>query len=135
MLARETGLCLTILQSLSRRGGESTTIGALAEELKLSRPYAAKLCRRLRDAGYLDARQGVGGGIALTSRAAERMLYDLAVDLADPFVRGHCVLLRDHCVDDAPCPLHEAWSVLHAQALDTFRACPLATAPTGHSAT
>jgi len=127
MLARETGLCLKLLRSLARRAEEWTPIGALAEELDLSRPYAAKLCHRLRNARNLDARQGVHGGVALSDAVRKNTLYDLAADLSDPFVTTHCVLLREACSKDEPCPMHETWGVLHANTLDAFRSCSIAS--------
>jgi len=125
MLARETGLCLKLLHSLARRAEELTPISELAAELELSRPYAAKLCHRLRNAGYLEARQGVRGGVALSDAARSATLYDLACDLSDPFVTTHCILLRESCSEDAPCPLHETWGGLHATTMEAFRACPI----------
>jgi len=125
MLARETGLCLKLLHSLSLRAEELTPISELASELDISRPYAAKLCHRLRNAGYLDARQGVRGGVSLSDIARNATLYDLASDLSDPFVTTHCILLRESCSKDEPCPLHEMWGGLHATTLEAFRSCPI----------
>jgi Rrf2 family transcriptional regulator, iron-sulfur cluster assembly transcription factor len=129
MLARETGLCLQLLKLLVERQDEWTPIGALAAELGLSHAYASKLCHRLRKADYLEAKQGTRGGVALSGRGAQRTLLDLASDLGDPFVAGHCMMLRAKCIDDEPCPLHEQWSRLHASALALLAECPIGGHP------
>jgi Rrf2 family transcriptional regulator, iron-sulfur cluster assembly transcription factor len=125
MLSRETGLCLRLLKILVERQDAWTPIPGLAEELELSRPYAAKLCHRLRNAGYLETKQGVRGGVALSGRAVGASLLDLATDLRDPFVLGRCVLLREECIPNQPCPLHDAWAQLHASTLAAFQECPI----------
>ncbi len=126
MLARETGLCLTILRLLAASAGGWTPISELAPQLGLSRSHAGKLCHRLQRAGYLETRRGVKGGVTLSPAARDASLYDLAVDLEDPFIAARCILLREACVPDEPCPMHEVWSSLHEQTLEYFRRCPVA---------
>ncbi len=126
MLARETGLSVKVLRLLAARSGGWTSMSEVARQLDLSRPYAGKLCKRLRDAGYLDTKLGVAGGIRLTEEARESTLYDVSVALQDPFVFSRCMLLRDACDPADPCPMHDAWERLHEDAMQVLRDCPVA---------
>lgn len=124
MLARETGLCVRILQTLARAPSEWTSIAELADALALTRPYAAKLVRALRNSGFLLAKLGVTGGVQIDPRKREATLLDVAKALDDPFVAPHCMMLRDRCDADAPCPMHKQWVVIHKRMLEAFKECP-----------
>ncbi len=126
MLARETGLSLNVLRFLSEQPDTWTPIAVVATRLEISRAYAGKLCHRLQRAGYLLTQQGAAGGVQLSEAARGATLFDLAEALEDPFLEGRCLLLREQCVPDEPCPMHEIWSSIHSRTLEHFRDCPIA---------
>ena len=132
MLARETGLCLRLLRLLADADRRRVPVSALATDLDISRPHAAKLVRRLGTLRLIDSRPGVNGGISLSPRALSATYYSVAAALNDPALASRCALGGRACNLESPCPLHIPWSQMHAAFVRGLRQAsfgPMAQAP------
>ena len=82
----------------------------IAEAENIPRHFLAKILNQLTYKGYVKAVRRPGGGFSLVQGADAIQVADVieAVDgLAS--IRRRCVLGLDHCRDDAPCPMHDAF--------------------------
>jgi len=76
-------------------------------------PYLSKILRRLVLADLLISQKGQGGGFALSRPAREICFIDI-LDAVDAFpASGRCAFGWGACNEEAPCPLHGAWSRLN----------------------
>lgn len=102
----EYALRAVILLALTdgRRGGQD-----IARELDIPANYLSKLLQQLCRHGILSSRKGWGGGYQLAKKP-----YKISVgDIVEPFEGSsgprECILGKDRCTDENPCPLHGYW--------------------------
>jgi Rrf2 family protein len=102
----EYALRAVILLGLSdeRRGGH-----VIARELGVPANYLSKLLQQLCRHRILDSRKGWGGGYQLAKKPNKINVGDI-VELFDGAAGPRdCILGKDRCTDEDPCPLHGYW--------------------------
>lgn len=80
-------------------------------------------------AGILRNRSGSGGGCRLGLPPGQVTIRDVVEVLEGPLSRDVCLLDRNRCHDDPPCPLHDAWLAARRavfEALDSVTLADLA---------
>ncbi len=99
---------LAHLAQLSR--GQSVLGRELAESTGVPAKYLAKIMLALRNAGFVMATRGTGGGYMLLRPADAIHLIDIVQVFEGPVVWPHCLLRPDHeCSDKNSCTAHNAW--------------------------
>ena len=81
-LTRFTDYSMRVLIYLGLHGGR-VTIREISESYGISRNHLMKVVSMLTRMGYLSARRGPGGGIALARPASEICLADVIIDMED----------------------------------------------------
>lgn len=84
---------LILLEHLKGKRGEFVDLGGAAKECKLPRAYLEKVAQELKQAGWLEARKGAGGGYRLLKDPAAVSVQAL-IDFYEP-VYAFCPLLRE----------------------------------------
>ena len=82
-LTRFTDYSLRVLMHLGLQENSRITIREISESYGISRNHLMKVVSLLTRMGYLDARRGPGGGIALARPASEICLADVIIDMED----------------------------------------------------
>ena len=110
---------LRCLLQIGRAGGKGVTIPDISRLEGLSEPYAAKLLRILRTAGFVKAARGQSGGYTLAKPAVQIVVGDVLTELGgrlfDPdFCKNHSG--HDYaCAHQASdCSIRSLWSLVQS---------------------
>lgn len=87
-------------------------VDAVAEELEVPRNYLSKTLHRLAKAGVLDSTRGPHGGFRLEADPRTLTLQEVVAPFDEAETRRQCLLGRDRCTDEDPCPAHHRWKDL-----------------------
>jgi Rrf2 family nitric oxide-sensitive transcriptional repressor len=115
-LTRFTDYSLRVLIYLGLQGEQRVTIRESSEAYKISRNHLMKVVSMLTRMGYLDARRGPGGGIALARPPDEINLADVIRAMEDDMNLVECFCDGGDCIISPVCQLKKVL----AQALNTY---------------
>ncbi|HJW09232.1 MAG TPA: Rrf2 family transcriptional regulator [Holophagaceae bacterium] len=114
-----TGYALQAIADLPE-GDDYVMTRDLAERLSLPAPFLSKILQNLARAGILESSRGAKGGFRL-GRPAERItVQEVLVALEGEGSLDRCVMGFPTCDPEQPCPLHDAWSTVKTQMLDSL---------------
>lgn len=118
---------LRCLLQVARHGAEgSATIPEISRNEGISEPYAAKLLRMLRQAGFVKAARGKVGGYTLASPPELICVGDALTVLGgriydDDFCRRHAGM-EMNCAHSTECSIRTLWRELQGAIDDLLRA-------------
>jgi Rrf2 family nitric oxide-sensitive transcriptional repressor len=115
-LTRFTDYSLRVLIYLGLKDDGRVTIREISDAYGISRNHLMKVVSLLTRMGYLDARRGPGGGIALARPAGEIVIADVVRDMEDDLNLVECFCEDATCIIQPMCKLK---AVLN-QALDAY---------------
>jgi len=116
-LTRFTDYSLRVLIYLGLKDDSRVTIREISDAYGISRNHLMKVVSLLTRMGYLDARRGPGGGIALARPPAEA---DVVRDMEDDLNLVECFCDGGECVIKPMCKLKSALNQALAAYLDTL---------------
>lgn len=119
MLSMTSKYALRALVELSRQPqGEAMGGRELAESTGIPPQYLSKIMLALRNAGYVAATRGSGGGYRLAKPANSIALIDVMELFEGAAARPQCFLgINNECNPDYPCSAHSSWGALRAMYL------------------
>lgn len=119
MLSMTSKYALRALVELARRPrGESIGGHELAESTRIPPQYLSKIMLALRNAGYVAATRGSGGGYRLVKPANSIALIEVMELFEGAAARPQCFLgVNNECNPDSPCSAHNSWGALRAMYL------------------
>lgn len=115
-LTRFTDYSLRVLIYLGLRDDGRVTIREVSDAYGISRNHLMKVVSLLTRKGYLDARRGPGGGIALAYSPRDIIVGSVIRDMEDDMNLVECFCLDGQCVIQPMCELRTALS----NALDAY---------------
>jgi Rrf2 family nitric oxide-sensitive transcriptional repressor len=124
-LTRFTDYSLRVLMHLGLQDNGRVTIREISESYGISRNHLMKVVSLLTRMGYLDARRGPGGGIALARPASEICLADVIIDMEDDLNMVECFCADGECIIAPVCELKSVLDQALIAYLDTLRAYTL----------
>jgi Rrf2 family nitric oxide-sensitive transcriptional repressor len=104
-LTRFTDYSLRVLIYLGLKNNERVTIREISEAYGISRNHLMKVVSLLTRMGYLDARRGPGGGIALARPADEIIVANVVRDMEDDLNLVECFCKGGSCIIKPVCEL------------------------------
>jgi len=104
---RFTDYALRVLIYLGLHRDSRVTIREIAKAYDISRNHLMKVVSNLTRMGYLDARRGPGGGIALSRPAADINLADVIRDMEPDMSPVSCFGEPGRCVIKSDCRLRD----------------------------
>ena len=119
-LTRFTDYSLRVLIYLGLRDNGRVTIREISDAYGISRNHLMKVVSLLTRMGYLDARRGPGGGIALARPPGEIVIADVVRDMEDDLNLVECFCQGGSCVIKPMCKLKTALNQALAAYLDTL---------------
>ncbi len=125
-LTRFTDYSLRMLMHLGLEGDSRVTIRKISESYGISRNHLMKVVSLLTRKGYLDARRGPGGGIALARPATDICLADVVIDMEDDLNMVECFCADGECIIAPVCELKCVLNMALTAYLDTLRNYTLA---------
>lgn len=90
----------------------------LSERTGIPAGYLSKVMRRLVVAGLVRSQRGHGGGFHLAREPDTIRFLEILEALDFNLEEQRCAFGLDRCNSEAPCPLHESWTVLRRQFAD-----------------
>jgi len=124
-LTRFTDYSLRVLIYLGLKNDGRVTIREISEAYGISRNHLMKVVSLLTRKGYLDARRGPGGGIALARPAGEIVVADVVRDMEDDLNLVECFCDEGSCVIKPMCELKAVLSKALGAYLDTLESYTL----------
>lgn len=115
-LTRFTDYSLRVLIYLGLKDDGRVTIREISEAYGISRNHLMKVVSLLTRLGYLDARRGPGGGIALARPAEEINVASVVRDMEDDLNLVECFCKGGKCIIKPVCELKSILS----QALNAY---------------
>jgi Rrf2 family protein len=114
---------LRALAWMARETAGTSVLGQdLAERTQIPANYLAKILWTLRNAGYLEATRGHGGGYRLARAADEITLVEVVRLFEGVSAEPGCLLGEQHeCSDKNACSAHEAWKKVKEAYLQFIR--------------
>lgn len=90
----------------------------ISNKLNIPKEFISKILQSLTESGMIESKKGKSGGFKLAKHPSKIKLIDIvdAIDGLDSF--NVCVLGFPNCSDNNPCPLHDKWGKLRAEAFD-----------------
>jgi len=119
-LTRFTDYSLRVLIYLGLKDDGRVTIREISEAFGISRNHLMKVVSLLTRMGYLDARRGPGGGIALARGSDEIVIADVVRDMEDDLNLVECFCEGGSCIINPVCELKSVLSQALAAYLDTL---------------
>jgi Rrf2 family nitric oxide-sensitive transcriptional repressor len=105
-LTRHTDYALRTLVFLGLRQGGACTVRDIASYYRISHHHLVKVVRRLADAGFVSARRGRGGGVALVEDAHAINLADVIRCVEPELALVECQRANaPRCRIEGACPL------------------------------
>jgi len=119
MLSLTSKYALRALVELARLpSGQSVRGQELAESTQIPPQYLAKVMLTLRNAGYITATRGAGGGYRLLKPATSIALINVMELFEGSSARPECFLgVNKECDPSHPCSAHASWGSLRAMFL------------------
>jgi Rrf2 family protein len=98
---------------------DNTFAGAasVAEKIGAPRNYLGKILQQLTRSGVLISQKGLGGGFQLAREANKIALLDIVEPIEHIERWNGCILGRDQCSEENPCPIHNHWKSVKEQYL------------------
>ena len=125
-LTRFTDYSLRVLMYLGLQDGNRVTIKEISESYNISRNHLMKVVSMLTRMGYLDARRGPGGGIALARPPKDINVADVVMDMEDDLNLVECFCESGRCIITPVCDLRHAFDRALKAYLSTLRQYTLA---------
>ena len=119
-LTRFTDYSLRVLIYLGLKGDGRVTIKEISEAYNISRNHLMKVVSLLTRMGYVDARRGPGGGIALARSARDIVIADVVRDMEDDLNLVECFCEEGSCIIKPVCELKAALGKALNAYLDTL---------------
>jgi Rrf2 family nitric oxide-sensitive transcriptional repressor len=119
-LTRFTDYSLRVLIYLGLKGDGRVTIKEISEAYNISRNHLMKVVSLLTRMGYVDARRGPGGGIALARSARDIVIADVVRDMEDDLNLVECFCDEGSCIIKPVCELKAALGKALNAYLDTL---------------
>ena len=119
-LTRFTDYSLRVLIYLGLKDDGRVTIREISEAYGISRNHLMKVVSLLTRMGYLDARRGPGGGIALAKPADEIIIANVVRDMEDDLTLVECFCKGGTCIIKPVCELKSVLCKALAAYLDTL---------------
>ena len=120
-LTRFTDYSLRVLMHLGLEEDSRVTIRKISESYGISRNHLMKVVSLLTRMGYLDARRGPGGGIALARPASDICLADVIIDMEDDLNMVECFDSDGECIIAPFCELKCVLNKALTAYLETLR--------------
>ena len=115
-LTRFTDYSLRVLIYLGLKDDGRVTIKEISDAYSISRNHLMKVVSLLTRMGYVDARRGPGGGIALARTANDIVIADVIRDMEDDLNLVECFCDESNCIIQPVCTLKSALG----RALDAY---------------
>ena len=119
-LTRFTDYSLRVLIYLGLRDEGRVTIKEISDAYDISRNHLMKVVSLLTRMGYVDARRGPGGGIALARPARDIVIAEVVRDMEDDLNLVECFCAEGQCVIKPVCELKSALNQALAAYLKTL---------------
>ena len=116
-----TDYSLRVLIYLAVSEGGQPTIREIAQRYSISRNHLMKVVSLLTRMGYVDARRGPGGGIALARAAQDIVIADVVRDMEDDLNLVECFCAEGSCVIKPVCELKSALNQALSAYLQTLQ--------------
>ncbi len=122
ILLKTAAYALRASLHLAERGrGAPVRADDIAAALDIPRNYLSKILHILVRRGLLDSARGPHGGFRLAKAPADTTLLDVVGPFDDGAGVRRCLLGRDRCPDDDPCPAHGRWEKVAGSVEKFFR--------------
>lgn len=120
-ITRTSRYAIRAVVELARRGNDRISAETLSRDLELPENYLSKTLHALAREGLLDSNRGPGGGYRLAVPPDDLPLMRVIETFETLDASEECVLGREECSEENPCPVHSEWKEVAAPIVKFFR--------------
>jgi len=126
ILSNTSEYALRIMSYMSRDPKRLYSAAEMVESLNISDKYLRRLMTTLSKAGFIRSIRGRTGGYVFDEKP-ENIKLSQVVDAVEGMEKYKgCIMGFDHCSDENPCVMHNAWKSVQKEFLKTFEDTSLA---------
>jgi Rrf2 family protein len=96
-------------------GDHYVPVREISSALRVSHTFLAKILQLLVTESILVSLRGPSGGVKLARPASKIVLNDIVLAIDGSKVFDSCALGLPGCGEQAPCPMHEAWTEIRSR--------------------
>jgi Rrf2 family transcriptional regulator, iron-sulfur cluster assembly transcription factor len=89
--------------------GQSASLDIIASEMKVPRPFLAKIFQTLVKSGLIKSSRGVGGGFMLVRPPEQITLCEIVEAMEGPIIPNQCLMGEGVCSFQKTCTVHPVW--------------------------
>ena len=131
-MTRTSRYAIRAVVELARHGDRRVSAETLSTDLDLPENYLSKTLHALAQEGILDSNRGPGGGYRLAVPAEELTLMEVIEAFETLDASRECVLGREECSEENPCPVHGEWKEVAVPIARFFRRTTVGDAVAGN---
>lgn len=126
MFSQTSEYAIRALSMLARYPREQfVLVGTLASGAELPHHYLSKILQNLVRLQILESRKGSRGGFRLARDPDQITLFEIVNAIENLGQSRRCLLGQAECSDERACPLHEFWTRLTRDYMQTLRTTSL----------
>jgi len=126
LLTKHTDYAVRALAYLAMRPGKVVPSREIAAQEQIPLQFTRRILQVLTDYGFVDAREGVAGGICLKKPAGHIRILDIMTLFQGDFNFSECMFRNRPCKNRATCPLRGWVKRIESMVLREFRRLTLA---------
>lgn len=120
ILSNTSEYALRIMSYMSKEPKRLHSAAEMVESLNISDKYLRRLMTTLSKAGFIRSIRGRTGGY-LFDQKPENIKLSQVIDAVEGMEKYKgCIMGFDHCSDEQPCVMHNAWKSVQEEFLNTF---------------
>ncbi len=100
------------LELAANIGRDPVSASAIAEKYRLPPPFVGKILHQLKNAGFVSAQQGRGGGYTFSKDPSEVSLRQVLEALGESLDLVSCINVNPDCLLASVCPTKTMWKTL-----------------------
>ncbi len=90
----------------------------IAEEMRIPRPFLAKILQKLARAGITKSVRGPRGGVQMLKDPSAITLLDVVEAIDGPVTMNRCGIDKNSCISSRTCNVHPVWFRLREIVVD-----------------
>ena len=109
MLSNRSGYAVLALACMIEEEQGWFKVADITKRADIPKPYLHKILHALVKSGFIEAKRGYRGGMALSRPADQITLLDIVEAVQGEEWMGRCLLGLAECGDERNCPVHDFW--------------------------
>lgn len=114
LVTRETDYAIRCVLYLARNRDQVSSVGAIAESMKIPKSFLAKILQRLVREGIAESLRGMRGGFRLLRQPENMTLLEVFTAMQGVAPVNTCAIDKRRCRMSSACAVHAIWAEIRS---------------------